>query len=311
MIEGMFSYRHAFHAGNHADVLKHVMLVQLLRHLAAKDTPFWVIDTHAGAGLYSLEGEWAAKRGEFVDGIGRLWSRADAPVPVAQYLETVRAANPDGALRHYPGSPFIALAHLRADDRLRLFEMHPTESRVLAGNVAEAGREAARRTRMQAGDGFDGLKALLPPPPRRALVLIDPSYEDKRDYARAVATLRDALVRFATGCYAIWYPQVQRREPAEMVRRLTRMPGLRWLHATLTVRAPSPDGLGLHGSGVFIVNPPWTLQPALRDALPWLADALAQDAAAGWSIDASGETSPQSPGKPGAARPRRIQFCPR
>jgi len=298
----MFSYRHAFHAGNHADVLKHVVLVQLLRHLGQKDAPFWVIDTHAGAGLYSLEGEWAAKRGEFVDGIGRLWSRADAPAPVAQYLEAVRAANPDGALRHYPGSPFIALAHLRANDRLRLFEMHPTESGVLAGNIAGAGREAVRRTLVRAGDGFDGLKALLPPPPRRALVLIDPSYEDKRDYARVVAALRDALMRFATGCYAIWYPQVQRRESAELARKLERMPGLRWLHATLTVRAPTPDGLGLHGSGIFVVNPPWTLQPALREALPWLADVLAQDVGALWTLNCADDRGSRRPGPRGVVR---------
>jgi 23S rRNA (adenine2030-N6)-methyltransferase len=283
----MFSYRHAFHAGNHADVLKHVVLVQLLRHLAGKDKPFWVIDTHAGAGLYSLEGDWAARRSEFAEGIGRLWSREDAPAPVAGYLEAVRAQNPDGVLRHYPGSPFIALAHLRDRDRLRLFELHPSEIRVLANNVVAAGRDAARRTLVQPGDGFDGLKALLPPPPRRALVLIDPSYEDKRDYARVGATLRDALGRFATGCYAVWYPQVQRRESAELARKLERMPGLRWLHATLTVRAASPDGLGLHGSGVFVVNPPWTLQAALRDALPWLADVLAQDAGARWSLQRS------------------------
>lgn len=291
----MFSYRHAFHAGNHADVLKHVVLVQLLRHLAQKDTPFRVIDTHAGAGLYALDGAWAAKRCEFADGIGRLWQRADAPAPVAHYLEAVRAANPDGALRHYPGSPFVALGHLRAGDRLRLFEMHPNEVRVLAGNVAAAGRDAARRTRVQAGDGFSGLKALLPPPSRRALVLVDPSYEDRRDYARVAATLRDALGRFATGCYAIWYPQVQRRESAELARRLARMPGLRWLQATLTVRAPSVDGPGLHGSGIFVVNPPWTLERALRAALPWLADALAQDAAAGWSLDVSDARTARSP----------------
>ena len=289
----MFSYRHAFHAGNHADVLKHVVLVQLLRHLAQKETPFWVIDTHAGAGLYSLEGEWAAKRSEFADGIGRLWSRKDVPSPVADYLEAVRAANPDGVLRHYPGSPFIALGQLRASDRLRLFEMHPSEFRVLANNVAEAGRDAARRTLVQPGDGFAGLKSLLPPPPRRALVLIDPSYEDKRDYARALATLRDALGRFATGCYAIWYPQVQRRESAELARKLERMPGLRWLHATLAVRAPSPDGLGLHGSAMFVVNPPWTLQAALRETLPWLADALAQDAGARWSLHRADASEPR------------------
>ncbi|RPH63920.1 MAG: 23S rRNA (adenine(2030)-N(6))-methyltransferase RlmJ, partial [Burkholderiales bacterium] len=286
--------RHAFHAGNHADVLKHVVLVQLLRHLALKDTPFQVIDTHAGAGLYSLEGEWAAKRSEFADGIGCLWSRTDAPAPVADYLETVRAANPDGVLRHYPGSPFIALGCLRARDRLRLFEMHPSEGRILAKNIAEAGRDAVRRTMVQPGDGFAGLKALLPPPSRRALVLIDPSYEDKRDYARTIATLRDALVRFATGCYAIWYPQVQRRESLELPRKLERRRDLRWLHAVLTVRAPSSDGLGLHGSGVFVVNPPWTLQAALRDALPWLVEALGQDAGAGWSLQWADGNGPSS-----------------
>lgn len=290
----VFSYRHAFHAGNHADVLKHVVLVQLLRHLALKDTPFQVIDTHAGAGLYSLEGEWAARRSEFADGIGRLWTRADPPAPVADYLETVRAANPDGVLRHYPGSPFIALGCLRAQDRLRLFEMHPNEGRILAKNIAEAGRDAVRRTLVQPGDGFAGLKALLPPPSRRALVLIDPSYEDKRDYARTIATLRDALGRFATGCYAIWYPQVQRRESLDLPRKLERLRDLRWLHAVLTVRAPSSDGLGLHGSGMFVVNPPWTLQPALRDALPWLVDALGQDAGAGWSLQWTGGNGPSS-----------------
>ena len=287
----MFSYRHAFHAGNHADVLKHVVLVQLLRHLSAKDTPFWVVDTHAGAGVYALDGEWAGKRSEFADGIGRLWSREDAPGPVADYLEVIRASNPDGTLRRYPGSPFIALAFLRARDRLRLFELHVNESRELAHNVEQAGRDAARRTICSAVDGFTGLLAILPPPPRRGLVLIDPSYEDKRDYVRVPEALQGGLRRFATGCYAIWYPQVQRSEPAAMVRRLTRMPGLRWLHATLTVRGPATDGLGLHGSGMFVVNPPWTLAASLQESLPWLAQVLGQDAQATWSLQA-GEPQP-------------------
>ncbi len=299
----MFSYRHAFHAGNHADVLKHVVLVHLLRHLAQKETPFWVIDTHAGAGLYRLDSEWANKRGEFADGIGRLWSRTDAPAAVAAYLDVVRAHNSDGTLRHYPGSPFIALAHLRDADRLRLFEAHSSEIEVLAGNIDAAGRAAPRRTRVQAADGFAQLKALLPPPPRRALTLIDPSYEDKRDYARVLASLREALERFATGCYAIWYPQVQRPESIELPRRLTRLPGIRWLHATLAVRAPADDGLGLHGSGMFVVNPPWTLQAALLESLPWLTQALAQDRHARWTLD-SGEPAPQAGARrtPAAAR---------
>jgi 23S rRNA (adenine2030-N6)-methyltransferase len=284
----MFSYRHAFHAGNHADVLKHVVLIQLLRHLATKETPFWVIDTHAGAGVYALDGEWAMKRSEFADGIGRLWSRDDAPPPVADYLCAVRALNPDGLLRRYPGSPFIALQHLRERDRLRLFELHGNESAALTKNLEAGDRANARLARVAATDGFDGLKALLPPPPRRALVLIDPSYEDKRDYVRVITTLRDALTRFATGCYAIWYPQVHRREPLELVRKLTAMPNLRWLHASMTVRAPSSDGLGLNGSGIFVVNPPWTLEAALAHCLPWLTDVLGQDAAARWQLDTAG-----------------------
>lgn len=288
----MFSYRHAFHAGNHADVLKHVVLVSLLRHLALKDTPFWVIDTHAGAGLYALDGAWAGKRSEFADGIGRLagpaGARNGAPDAVADYLDVIAGFNPDGALRVYPGSPFIALRHLRPRDRLRLFELHPTEIEVLQANVAQAGREAVRQTRVEAADGFTALQALLPPPPRRGLVLIDPSYEDKRDYARTVEAVRGAQRRFATGCIAVWYPQVQRREVAELVRTLTRLPDTRWLHATLTVRRPSADGLGLHGSGLFVVNPPWTLPAALHAALPWLTLKLGQDDGARWTLDTGG-----------------------
>ena len=281
----MFSYRHAFHAGNHADVLKHLILTRLLEHLALKPAPFWVVDTHAGAGVYALDSDWAAKRSEFADGIGRLWGRSGLPGAVADYVAEVARLNPDGRLRHYPGSPFIALAHLRDADRLRLFEAHPNESGVLADNIEAAGRDAARRTVVQAADGFAGLKSVLPPPPRRGLVLIDPSYEDKRDYSRVLAAVRDALARFATGCYAVWYPQVQRRESHDLPQRLERLPGIRWLHASLTVRRPSPDGLGLHGSGMFVINPPWTLRAALDEALPWLAQALSQDDGARWSLN--------------------------
>ncbi len=284
----MFSYRHAFHAGNHADVLKHVVMIQLLRHLASKDAPFWVIDTHAGAGIYALDSDWATKRSEFADGIARIWHREDAPAPVADYLAVIRAMNPGGQLRRYPGSPFIALRFLRDRDRLRLFELHGNESKALAKNIGKAGRDATRRTIVDEADGYVGLKALLPPPPRRALILIDPSYEDKNDYSRVVATLRDALTRFATGCYAIWYPQVRRREPIELVRKLTRMPDLRWLHASVTVRSPASDGLGLNGSGIFVVNPPWTLRDAMGTCLPWLTEALRQDDGARWELDTGG-----------------------
>ncbi len=284
----MFSYRHAFHAGNHADVLKHVVLVALLAHFRRKDAPFLVVDTHAGAGMYALDEGWAAQRAEFREGVGRLWGRDDAPGPVADWLAAVAHHNPDGALRRYPGSPVLAFDALREQDRLRLFELHPTEHRVLEDRFARLDRAAARRVRIERVDGFVGLKAVLPPASRRALVLVDPPYEDKHDYARVVAALREALRRFATGCYAIWYPQVRRREMETLVNTLERWPQLRWLSMTLSVGRPSPGGFGLHGSGVFVVNPPFGLEASMRSSLPYLVDALAQDSFAAWSLRGAG-----------------------
>ncbi len=282
----MFSYRHAFHAGNHADVLKHLVLVRTLRHLGQKDAPYWYIDTHAGAGAYALDGEWAGKNAEFDTGIGRIWTRDDLPEPVADYVEQVAVLNPDERLLYYPGSPFFAKQMLRERDRLRLFELHTTEIDVLRNNFKQQGKDIARRTMIYAADGFDGLKALLPPPTRRGLVLIDPSYEDKRDYARVIHTIKEGLERFATGCYAVWYPQVQRRESIQLPEKLARLPVKSWLHVSLTVHKPQKDGFGLHGSGMFIVNPPWLLQAELKDTMPWLKEVLGQDAGAAFTLDA-------------------------
>ena len=276
----MFSYRHGFHAGNHADVLKHVVLVQLLAYLTAKDTPLWYVDTHAGAGAYSLESAFAVKRGEFKDGIGRLWSREDLPRATAAYLEQVKTFNPDGKLRNYPGSPQIALQMLRKQDHLQLYELHTTESRILQKHFAGAGR----RVHVHAGDGFAGLKAVLPPASRRGLVLIDPSYEDKADYRKVLDALREAFKRFATGVYAVWYPQVQRQESQDLPGQLKQLAAGDWLHVSLTVRAPAEDGLGLHGSGVFVFNQPWTLAAALRPEMPWLVRALGQDRRASFKL---------------------------
>jgi len=276
----MLSYRHGFHAGNHADVLKHVVLTQLLRQLTKKDKPLWVIDTHAGAGSYSLEQGFAARNAEFTNGIGRLWSRRDLPALLADYVLQVRAANPDGALRVYPGSPQIALQLTRAQDRLRLFELHTTESRVLQEHFAGAGRRVA----VVAGDGFAGLKAVLPPPSRRGLVLIDPSYEVVADYRAVRAAVRDALERFATGTYAVWYPQLQRRESEALPEELHRIAAGDWLHVWLRVKAPAADGFGLHGSGLFLFNPPWNLEAALRAVMPTLVDALGQDPQAAFGL---------------------------
>jgi 23S rRNA (adenine2030-N6)-methyltransferase len=278
----MLSYRHGFHAGNHADVLKHVALVSMLRILTRKDKPILVVDTHAGAGSYSLEQGFAAKNAEFRNGIAMLWGRNDLPEPVADYLDQVRAMNPDGVLRNYPGSPRIALGVLRPQDRLRLFELHSTEGSILAEQFAQGGR----RVTVTAGDGFAGLKAVLPPPSRRGLVLIDPSYELASDYRAVVAALRDGLQRFATGTYVVWYPLLQRRESSELPDKLRRAAGADWVDIALQVKAPTPEGRGLHGSGMFIVNPPWTFSGQMHGIMPWLTQALAQDATASFRLDA-------------------------
>jgi 23S rRNA (adenine2030-N6)-methyltransferase len=277
----MLSYRHGFHAGNHADVLKHVVFVLLLEALTKKDKPLWVVDTHAGAGSYSLETGYAARNAEYESGIARLWSRADLPSALTAYVREVRAANPDGSLRIYPGSPLIALQLTREQDRLRLFERHTNESKALQQNMSGGGRRVA----IVAGDGFAGLKSVLPPPSRRGLVLIDPSYEEASDYRAVQATLRDALQRFATGTYAVWYPQLTRREAEALPGQLRRVAAGDWLDVALSVKAPATDGFGLHGSGMFIVNPPWNLEARLGEAMPALVEVLGQDPFAGFKLE--------------------------
>ena len=277
----MLSYRHGFHAGNHADVLKHVVLVQLLETLTRKDAPLWVVDTHAGAGSYSLESGYATRNAEYESGIARLWSRTGLPAALTGYVRAIRAANPDGRLRTYPGSPRIALHLTRDQDRLRLFERHTTESRLLEETMASAGRRVA----IVAGDGFAGLRSVLPPPSRRALVLIDPSYELVSDYRSVQMTMRDALQRFAIGTYAVWYPQLARREADALPGLLRRLATGDWLDVALSVREPSADSFGLHGSGLFVFNPPWKLEERLREAMPVLAEALGQDATATFKLE--------------------------
>lgn len=279
----MFSYRHAFHAGNHADVLKHAVLVHILDHFNLKDAPYWVVDTHAGAGIYDLDDEWSRKKSEFADGVARLSESGNAPGLVTRYCEAVAAFNPQGGSRRYPGSPWLALEAMRDHDRLRLFEMHPAEIDVLRRNLSRHPRGRSRQVAVMQADGFEGIKALLPPPTRRGLVLIDPSYEDKQDYRRTLTAVQEGLKRFATGSFAVWYPLVQRKEVQTLVRALERLDTV-WVHATLKVCRPAADGFGLHGSGMFVVNPPWTLHDALAGALPWLAERLGQDERAGHTL---------------------------
>lgn len=288
----MLSYRHVFHAGNHADVLKHTVLLAVLDHFNQKDKPYWLIDTHAGAGGYRLDAGRAMTHAEFTDGIGRLWHRVndgDLPPLLARYVAAVRTDNADGKLRRYPGSPLLALRALRPADRLRLFELHPADVKLLGQAIAGAAPDAQKRVAIRQEDGFAGMKALLPPPPRRGLVLIDPAYEDKRDYLQVVTAVKEGLQRFATGTFMVWYPLLQKNESITLAGKLKKL-APDWLNCTLTVQPPSADGMGMHGSGVFLVNPPWTLAAALKDTLPWLAQTLKVGAGetAGFTLETSG-----------------------
>ena len=318
----MFSYRHAFHAGNHADVLKHTVLLAILRYLLQKDTALTVFDTHAGAGLYRLDGEYAATSGEAGQGFLRLVSALNTPpAPVSQaqvatknvasskitvdtlapalkdYLDLVASFNNKGSHKVYPGSPFIIQRLLGERDKLKVFEIHPTDAKTLAANIAQL--EAGRQVAVLREDGFEGIKKFLPPPARRALVLSDPSYEIKTDYTRVVAMVADALTRFATGTYAVWYPIIPRPEAHDVPRKLKTLAtkaGKPWLNATLTVKSSKltsdEEGEiirpGLPASGMFIINPPHTLKAALQLALPQMAELLGQDQHAAFSVESGG-----------------------
>ncbi|MEZ5644747.1 MAG: 23S rRNA (adenine(2030)-N(6))-methyltransferase RlmJ [Burkholderiaceae bacterium] len=306
----MFSYRHAFHAGNHADVLKHIVLMATLRHLMQKEAGLTLVDTHAGAGLYRLDGDLSRTGGEATDGVLKLMgalrpadgSPAPAPDAIEDYLDMVAAFNPDGRLRVYPGSPFVMHHLMRpaSRDRLKLFELHPTDGRTLAGNVAQLG--AGRQIALLRQDGFEGLKPLLPPPPsvsgsRRAMILIDPSYELKTDYGLVTASIQDALKRFPTGTYLIWYPVIPRPQAHELPRRLRSLANQAhrpWLHTTLAIGQESPDTAsgrpGLRASGMFVINPPHTLKASLQACLPVLLQHLGRGRGQGQTLETGGTT---------------------
>jgi 23S rRNA (adenine2030-N6)-methyltransferase len=298
----MFSYRHAFHAGNHADVLKHTALIATMRHLVEKDAALALLDSHAGAGLYRLDGDYASTSGEAAEGLLRLVAPGtklkDPLAPALQdYLEVIGSFNKAGQHKIYPGSPFILHHLMREHDRLKLFEMHPTDAKSLDGNIAQL--DAGRQIAVFREDGFEGVRRFLPPPTRRALLLCDPSYEIKSDYARVPEMVGEMMTRFATGTYMVWYPIIARTEAHAMPRKLKTMAtraGKTWLHACLTVKAAkvTPAALatettrrpGLPASGVFVINPPHTLKPALAAALPQMVQLLGQDRHAQFTLDA-------------------------
>ncbi|MFY9513249.1 MAG: 23S rRNA (adenine(2030)-N(6))-methyltransferase RlmJ [Rubrivivax sp.] len=282
----MLAYRHAFHAGNHADVLKHTAFVAVLRHMAQKEKGYRIVDTHAGAGGYSLESRYAQQGGEAAVGILRLWQHQDLPAAVADYVGLVRQFNGGSGLKQYPGSPALAQLLMRPQDQLRLFEVHPTDHKILASFLGEQpGVEVAM------SDGFAALKSQLPPPTRRGVVLIDPSYELKTDYAKVLAALREALTRFQDATVMVWLPQLQLLEAAQLPQRLKATADSQakkgWLHARLTVAKAGDRGFGMIGSSVFVANPPHTLRAALAPALPWLAQVLGQFDGAAHALEVS------------------------
>ncbi len=276
------NYRHAFHAGNFADVVKHSVLALLIERLKAKETAFRVIDTHAGAGLYDLAGDEASRTGEWRGGIGRLWG-AELPSTLADlvrpYLDAVGAANPHGALARYPGSPWITRHLLRAQDRLTAVELHPDDGPDLAALFA--GDYQVRVIKL---DGWLALGAFVPPKERRGLVLVDPPYEERGEFERLAAAFRNAHRRWPTGIYALWYP-VKDLVAVDGLRIALAKSGIRrLLRAELTIRDRNTGGT-FNGTGLIICNPPWQFAEALAALLAGLVPLLAVGDGAGHTID--------------------------
>jgi len=276
----MLSYQHAYHAGNHADVLKHVVLLALLAKLAAKDKPLRYIETHAGAGGYDLRSPAARKNREYLSGIAKIYGASGAPAAVARLLDLVHRYN-GGATRveRYPGSPWLARELLRPTDALYLFELHPAEHRTLLATLGADRRVTVLRT-----NGLEGCVGLVPPPERRGLVLIDPSYEVKDEHTQLVDALAKAHRRFATGTFAIWYPVLERRW-VQRFERAIRALGLKSVDVYELCVAPDGRGRGLTGSGMVVVNPPWRAREDIALALPWLAHELGDHGASHRAVE--------------------------
>lgn len=271
----MLSYRHGFHAGNVADVLKHIVLIELVSYLARKDKPFYVIDTHAGCGKYALNSDFALKTREFDQGIGKLWEHTALPESVATYVNLQKRFNAPIQGKHpllyYAGSPLLIKQLMRPKDRLCLFELHSTEITLLTTYM-----RPNKRIQIFHADGLEKSLNLLPPPERRGLVLIDPSYEIKKDYDDVVTTLIRMHKRFATGCYALWYPVIE-RERIQKMEMDFKSSGISHIELFELGTRSIESGHGMSASGMIVINPPWTLALTMQDLLPWLAKTLTQD----------------------------------
>ncbi len=267
----MLSYRHSFHAGNHADVLKHVVQSLIIESLKEKEKGFLYLDTHAGAGRYALSSDFSQKTAEYLTGIEPIWYAENRPQELDAYLRAVKHYNPSENLIYYPGSPLIAKALLREQDKLHLSELHPSDYPLLRTEFSKD-----RRATVVKGDGYQQIKAKLPPAERRGFVLIDPPYELKSDYQDVVQGIVDGHKRFATGVYAIWYPVVLRQNVKRMLKALEATGIRRVLQIELAI-AHDSDRLGMTGSGMIVINPPWKLEAQMKNVLPWLHEMLSPE----------------------------------
>ncbi|MFC3151682.1 23S rRNA (adenine(2030)-N(6))-methyltransferase RlmJ [Litoribrevibacter euphylliae] len=285
----MLSYRHAFHAGNHADVLKHSILVSVLEYYLRKDKPFWYIDSHSGAGFYKLDSKFAAKNAEYKTGISKVLNKEGLPELLSSFQALVKEANAGKrSLTFYPGSPWFAAQMLRSSDKLRLHELHPSDAKLLQENMRNLVR---KRAHIEVSDGFVGVKGVMPPPTKRAVVLIDPPYEDKKDYQKVAKLLKDSLLRFQNGTFAVWYPQlasIESREFPALLKKAVKQAGVEsWCHATLSIKG-MPKGKGMYGSGMFIVNPPYLLPEQLEKALPVMKELMCDPLSGDFSLEFEG-----------------------
>ena len=267
----MLSYRHAFHAGNFADVLKHSVLTLVLEYMTRKEKGFYYIDSHSGAGMYQLEDEYAQKTGEYKDGIAKLIDNEDLPEALQPYINLVKDINQaeqSDELALYPGSPGIARQFTRRQDSAHLFELHPADIEHL-----QAYSQRWNKSHVKQSDGYQGVLGLVPPPSRRGVVLIDPPYELKEDYLKAVRTIVNAYKKFATGTYILWYPVVKRELVEQMQDAFTKSDVRNLLQVEFCQKADTQE-YGMTGTGLFIVNPPWQLTKQLEEILPYLKSKL-------------------------------------
>ena len=264
----MLSYRHSYHAGNHADVLKHIVLTLCIESLKEKEKPFLYLDTHSGAGRYLLKSEHSEKTGEYLSGINLLWQQSNIPELLNTYISVLRRYNPFEQIKYYPGSPLIAKQLLREQDKLNLTELHPTDYPLLKQEFSKD-----KRTKVLREDGFSQLKSKLPPRSRRGIILIDPSYEIKDDYQKIPAALFKAYKRFATGIYLIWYPVVSRTQTQKMIDNIVNLGIKRISQFELAIK-PDNNQKGMTASGMIVINPPWKLHEKMQTIMPWLKEIL-------------------------------------